>query len=166
MAEILIVRHAEPVVRGVFLGASDPGLSETGIAQAKELMISEAYPIYCSPLRRARETADALGRPYQVLEGLREIDYGPWEGMSWTEIEQKFPDEAAQKMADWRGYCVEGAESWSAFEERVLGAFAQCLRPAIVVAHVGVNSVIHERITGSPAMEFRQAYCEILRLSL
>lgn len=166
MAEILIVRHAEPVVRGVFLGASDPGLSETGLAQANELVIGEDYPIYCSPLRRARETADALGRPYQVMEGLREIDYGPWEGMSWTEIEQKFPEEAARKMADWRGYCVEGAESWSAFEGRVLRAFAECLRPAIIVAHVGVNSVIHESITGSPALEFQQAYCEILRLLL
>ncbi|MFN8941856.1 MAG: histidine phosphatase family protein, partial [Acidobacteriota bacterium] len=55
MALIYLVRHAEPTLRGVFLGSSDPPLSPTGLAQAQALS-RPPLPIYASPLRRAVET--------------------------------------------------------------------------------------------------------------
>ena len=166
MAEFLILRHGEPTLRGVFLGSLDPGLSELGRQQAAAVFIDPALAIYSSPLRRARETAVELGRPFQIIDQLKEIDYGPWEGMSWAEIEARFPQEASHKMQDWLGYTVPGAESWVEFRQRVTVSLGEIRTPAIVIAHLGVNSVLRELITGEPAMEFRQGYCEIVKLSL
>jgi broad specificity phosphatase PhoE len=164
VAEVLIVRHAEPELRGVFLGSLDPGLSLVGVDQARGLCVDSGLPVYVSPKRRARETAEAAGLEYQILEGLREIDYGPWEGMTWQDIEARFPEEAALKMADWLGYTAPGAEPWHKFQARVEEALAQCERPCVIVAHLAVNSVLRELITGEAAIGFRQAYCEIVRL--
>lgn len=164
MAEILILRHGEPTLRGVFLGSLDPGLTELGKSQAAGIRVAPDLAIYSSPLRRARETAQALDRPFQIMEELREIDYGPWEGLAWCEIETRFPHEASCKMRDWLGYTVPGAENWNAFRERVSNALSRIKTPAIVVAHLGVNAILRELITGQPAIEFRQDYCEIVKL--
>ena len=164
MAELLILRHGEPTLRGVFLGSLDPGLTELGRIQAASILVGPEFTIYSSPLRRARETAQILGRPFEMIDHLREIDYGPWEGLSWTEIESRFPAEAERKMKDWLGYTVPGAESWADFRRRVTGTLDEIRTPALVIAHLGVNSVLRESITGQPAIEFQQDYCEIVKL--
>ncbi len=169
MANLLIVRHGEPTLRGVFLGALDPGLSELGWQQASQLVVEGKWPIYASPLRRAAETASCvsrLGKPVIWIEEFREIGYGPWEGMTWAEIEERYPEEAARKSEDWFGYTVPGAESWSDFQARVQEGLRQIAVPAIVIAHLGVNSVLREAITGESAMSFTQEYCEIVKLIL
>ncbi len=165
MADLLIVRHGEPTLRGVFLGVLDVGLSEEGRRQAAGLAIEEDWPVYASPMQRAAETAEALGRPVTYVEEFREIGYGDWEGLNWAEIERRFPDEARLKMADWFGYTVAGAESWDGFRARVKAGLLRISEPAIVVAHLGVNSVLREATTGEAAASFEQGYCEIVRLA-
>jgi len=164
MAEILIVRHSQPELRGVFLGSLDPGLSEKGLEQAQELKVAAGLPVFVSPMRRAIETAKAAGMRYEVVEGLREIDYGPWEGLSWKEIEVRFPEEARLKMENWLGYMVPGAEDWVSFRSRVLASFELLRRPCVVVAHLAVNSVIREAVTKESPLGFMQGYCEIVKL--
>lgn len=163
MADLLLIRHASPEQKGVFLGRSDPALSLEGIQEASRIAVpTEIELVYSSPLRRARETAAALGRPVEILPGLAEIDYGPWEGLSWAQIEARFPLEAERKMQDWLGYTVAGAEPWSAFSERVLAALPRG-RNCIVVAHLAVNSVIHHHLSGGSPLNFQQDYCQILQ---
>lgn len=166
MDEILIVRHAEPALRHVFLGSLDPGLSPAGLIEAGKLVLPKNLPVYSSPLRRARETADAAGLEYQVIEEFREIHYGPWEGLSWQEIETRFPTEASQKLEDWLHRTVPGAEPWADFEQRVAAGWARCARPCVIIAHQAVNSVLRQCTTGEPPVAFQQAYCEIVRLKL
>ena len=176
MANLLIVRHGEPRLRGVFLGALDPSLSEVGWQQASqfvvELAVESEWPIFASPLRRAAETASCLsclscpGKPVIWIEEFREIGYGPWEGLTWAEIEERYPEEARRKSEDWFGYTVPGAESWSNFQVRVQTGLRRIAVPAIIIAHLGVNSVLRETITGEPAVTFTQDYCEIVRLTL
>ncbi|MCX6611603.1 MAG: histidine phosphatase family protein, partial [Acidobacteria bacterium] len=89
MAEVVLIRHGEPTLRGVFLGSTDPGLSQAGIDQARALRVNLDWPVYVSTMRRATETAEAIGLKYEVVHDFREIDYGPWEGLSWTEIEER-----------------------------------------------------------------------------
>ncbi|MFN9297234.1 MAG: histidine phosphatase family protein [Acidobacteriota bacterium] len=161
MALIYLVRHAEPTLRGVFLGSSDPPLSPTGLAQAQALSLPP-LPIYASPLRRAVETLN--GRPATILPGLAEIDYGPWDGFSWSEIESRFPTQAAAKLADWTGFDIPGAEPWSAFTSRIAQTLPLCPPPAIILAHLAVNSVIHSLLTGSSPLTFQQNYAEIVTL--
>jgi probable phosphoglycerate mutase len=80
--ELLLVRHALPVRRVSTQGPADPELSPDGYAQAEHLatyLSSEHLDaIYASPLRRARQTAEAIAARHsidvRVCEGIAEFD--------------------------------------------------------------------------------------------
>jgi alpha-ribazole phosphatase len=148
MPHLYVVRHAEPAVVGVLLGQCDPPLSEAGRMRAVELLKETRLAVvYSSPLRRARETAELLARgaAIEIVDDLREITYGDWDGRTWAEIEARDPEMARRKMEDWRGVTPAGGEPWSEFVARVTFAFERIKvgpRPAAVVAHAAVNLVI------------------------
>ncbi|WP_090594737.1 histidine phosphatase family protein [Auraticoccus monumenti] len=107
--DLLLLRHGEtpltPERRFSGTGSSDPGLSEVGLRQAQQAarsaVVRLAGPtvVLTSPLRRCRETADvvaaALGVTVEVLEDLREMDFGEWEGHTFAEVRQRHPDDLA-----------------------------------------------------------------------
>ena len=148
MPQLFLVRHTEPAITGVLLGQCDPPLSERGRAHAATLLETVALSmVYSSPLHRAIETAERLARgaPIEVLDDLRELSLGTWDGRAWAEIEAEDPQLAARKHADWRGVTPPGGEVWADFEARVRRAFTKILagpRPAAVVAHAAVLSVL------------------------
>jgi len=148
MPQLFLVRHAEPALTGRLLGQCDPPLSEQGSAHASTLLPDARLAIvYTSPLRRARETAEriARGARIEVVDDLREITFGPWDGLTWAEIESADPEFAARKLRDWRGVTVPGGEAWSDFARRVTIAFERIQsgpRPAAVVAHAAVHNVL------------------------
>lgn len=165
MAGILIIRHAEPEVRGTLLGQADPPLSEAGRRQALRLREVEVATVVTSPLLRARETAAVWRREALVEDGLREWSYGAWDGMTWESIVARYPREARRREADWFGYTMPGQESWAEFTARVEGAWRRIEvlpRPVAIVAHQAVNSVLWRILQGGAEVNFRQAYCEIL----
>ena len=85
MPNLFLVRHAEPAITGVILGQLDPELSAAGRAHAATLLTQvKLAAVYSSPLRRALETARLLARGarVEVLDDLREISYGDWDGRS------------------------------------------------------------------------------------
>jgi broad specificity phosphatase PhoE len=147
MPGLFVVRHCEPARTGVLLGQCDPPLSEAGRAQAAALRFPELAMVYSSPLRRALETAHAIahGAPVEIVDDLREITYGAWDGRAWAEIEGEDPELAARKLRDWRGVTPPGGETWREFSTRVRGAFDRIRagpRPAAIVAHAAVNQII------------------------
>jgi len=148
MPSLFLVRHAEPAITGVLLGSLDPPLSEAGRKQADTLLHGVAVAIvYSSPFRRALETAQSIARgaPIEVLDDLREISHGDWDGLTWSEIEARDPDLAARKLADWRGVTAPRGEPWQKFAARVTRAFERVRagpRPAAVVAHAAVNQLL------------------------
>ncbi len=167
MAELILIRHAEPALRGVLLGQADPELSAAGCQQAALLrdQVGSYASLVSSPLRRCVQTAWAIGDDFRLSPGLREWTYGPWDGLSWEQIEARFPEHAAARLNDWFGYTAPGQESWSAFTSRVESAWrelASLPRPLVLVAHEAVNSVLWRIATGHPELNFRQRYCEIL----
>jgi broad specificity phosphatase PhoE len=175
MGALYLIRHASPAVEGVLLGQSDPPLSEQGRAQAREALSRlEVARAYTSPLRRAVETAAFLRPPASVLDGLAEISLGAWDGKSWAEVERADPALAHRKSEDWFRVAAPGGESWEVFTARVLGALDIALagpRPAAIVAHWAVNSVIASKLAGAstsrfqPA-QFQQAYCEVIEFDV
>ncbi len=148
MPKLFLVRHAEPAITGVLLGQCDPPLSEQGRTHAAALLASTPLSIvYTSPLKRAIETANriARGAPIEVIDDLKEISLGAWDGRTWAEIEAEDPEFAARKHADWRGVTLPGAEPWIDFAARVQRAFERIQRgprPAAIVAHAAVHNVI------------------------
>jgi broad specificity phosphatase PhoE len=148
MPSLFLVRHAEPAITGVLLGALDPPLSDAGRAHAGRLLSGVKLAIvYSSPFRRAVETAESIARgaPIEILDDLREISHGDWDGLSWNEIETRDPEFAARKLADWRGVTAPHGEPWPEFAARVTRAreiIQGGPRPAAIVAHAAVNQLL------------------------
>jgi uncharacterized phosphatase len=99
---LLLARHGETEWNrvGRWQGWADPPLNDNGRAQAHELAAQlRATPfdaVYSSDLRRAHETALVLAAPHGLDvvtdPDLREIDVGPWSGLTRAEIAERFPD--------------------------------------------------------------------------
>lgn len=104
MATIYLIRHAESIAntQGIFQGQSiDSPLSALGTKQAealgRRLRKTPIDRIYTSPLKRARETTNALvnarSAPIEVIEetALLETNHGQWEGISKDEVVRRWP---------------------------------------------------------------------------
>ncbi len=103
--KLLLIRHAESLwnAAGRWQGHGDPALSQTGEGQARALAekAAERSPerLLCSDLRRARQTAAALGRVWGLDPTpdprLRELDIGEWTGLDREGIEARDPQRLA-----------------------------------------------------------------------
>lgn len=157
MSGVFLVRHGETATPGLFLGRADPPLSAEGCRQAGRLADELAVPrtLVSSGLRRAVETAAILagrwGVEVQVDSRLNEIGYGAWDGLSWEEIERRWPRQAAVKLTDWWATTPPDGEPVSSFTQRLADAWTdlrQAERPVVVVAHAGVNAILAELFQG------------------
>ena len=100
---IYFLRHGETVASktGGFCGTSDVELTSEGMMMAKDFAV--AYQsvlwkaIFCSPMRRTIATAKPLcelvGMEMQLRDGLKEIDFGKWEGKTTAEVNREYHDE-------------------------------------------------------------------------
>jgi alpha-ribazole phosphatase len=169
MSRIYLLRHGEPETRGVLLGQSNAGLSAAGRTFVAHLQLPRYESVYTSPLRRCLETCIHLNLTPTILPELAEITYGEWDGLTWEEIERRWPEIARSKLQDWFGVTPPGGELWSAFEGRVGRALERILsgpQPAIVVGHEAVHAVIAARLTGQPQISFRQRYGELIDIEM
>jgi broad specificity phosphatase PhoE len=144
--QLTLVRHGETEhnVAGIVQGWSDSELSERGRLQverlAERLKTFEADVIFSSPLQRALTTAqriaDATGLEVRTLDGLREMNYGQWEGQKFLDIRKTDESIYRRWVADSSFACPEG-ESHDDVLARIRGALDSldgAKRP-IVVAH-------------------------------
>ena len=97
-----------------------------------------------SPLGRARETMErvrtALGLPaegYRVDARLAEIAFGQWEGLTFDELQQRWPDAVAARDLDKWGYTPPEAESYATMSQRVHEWYGEVTRDTVTVAHGG-----------------------------
>jgi broad specificity phosphatase PhoE len=145
-----LARHGETVenAEGRILGRRDPPLSPAGIAQAEALArrLKDAgiAAVWASPLRRARETAEIVGRALGiepvVLADLVESDRGDWEGRRVAELADESPDLHAAFIAGDSSFRFPGGESMAEQGARTRSALAAVRAgplPALVVAHAG-----------------------------
>ncbi len=149
---LLLLRHGETSfsVERRFSGIGDPELTPKGIAQAEAAAARlsrkpyEIDVIVTSPLRRARQTGEAVasraGLKTTADEGLREVDFGAWEGHTFTEIQRRWPDELAAWLAD-PSVAPPGGESFEQAALRVGEAKDRLLlehggKTVLVVSHV------------------------------
>lgn len=109
--KLLLVRHCEtgPDYFGRFVGSSDVGLGPMAPEQAERVAeVIEGYgpeAVYCSPLKRARKTAALIDGhiglgDIAIEDGLKEIDFGRWEGLSFPEIAMR-DTELVNRWAVW-----------------------------------------------------------------
>jgi len=142
ITRIFLVRHGatQRTAEGRFSGAEGVDLSDEGRWQAERLgerlRREDLTAAYASPLARAVDTAGivagACGLHATVLDGLREISHGHWEGLTRAEVETRFADEYAAWEEDPFTFAPAGGESGVAVLARALPALRE-----IVTAHLG-----------------------------
>jgi 2,3-bisphosphoglycerate-dependent phosphoglycerate mutase len=161
---IIAVRHGETAwnVDARIQGQLDIGLNDTGRWQARrvgEALASETITaVYSSDLGRAHETAQAVaevaGIPVVADEGLRERSFGIFEGKTFDEIHETWPDHAhnwRKRIPEWQP--PEGGESLLELRERVTRTMHELAarhpgEQIVVVAHGGVLDTLYRVATG------------------
>ena len=156
---LYLLRHGETEfnVAGRLQGQRDSPLTPRGRAQARahgallETLIAEpaAWRVVASPLGRAFHTARLACAELDLAEAaietdprLKEIAYGDWEGLTYGEIEARYPDHWAARARDRWGFVVPGGESYAMVAARA-GAFLDQVRGnTIVVSHGGTGRVL------------------------
>jgi broad specificity phosphatase PhoE len=150
---ILLARHGQTAynAEGRFQGHLPVPLDDTGREQAHALAERAAQvplrSLWCSPLARARETADIVGarvglRPQEDAR-FAETDTGDWTGRSFAEVEAEDPDGFRRFQVSDPTFRYPGGESFGEQSDRVqaglrdLRARPDAL-PALVVCHRGV----------------------------
>jgi broad specificity phosphatase PhoE len=158
--ELVCVRHGRTAWNAErrFQGQTDIPLDAEGLAQAQALaahLQPERFDVaVASDLTRARQTAEAIcaGRDLRLEldPDLRELEFGEWEGMTWTEIVARWPELDDRYETSPRHYTPAGGEPWEhlcARVERALRAIAS--RNAgdarvLIVSHAGVmHAILH-----------------------
>ena len=166
----LLLRHGQtPLsIEKRFSGIGEPSLTELGLAQAAaaadRLKHSSAVAVVSSPLQRAFQTASAvaaaLGVEVDVDEGLRETDFGDWEGYTFGEVRAKWPAEMDAWLAS-TAVAPPYGESFDATATRVRQARDRVLsryggQTVVVVSHVGpIKTMLRMALDAPPSAMYR-----------
>ncbi|MCX3288462.1 bifunctional RNase H/acid phosphatase [Streptomyces sp. NEAU-H22] len=154
-ATFVLLRHGEtpltPQKRFSGSGGTDPSLSDTGREQAERAAAMLArrgtiQAVVSSPLARTRETAGIvaarLGLDVSIDDGLRETDFGAWEGLTFAEVRERHPDDLNAWLASPDAEPTGGGESFAATATRLAAT-----RDKLVTAHAGRTVLLVTHVT-------------------
>jgi broad specificity phosphatase PhoE len=168
MTTLYLVRHGRTDWNdaGRYQGQVDTPLNKEGRQQAqeiaRELGTVPFVAIYCSDLRRTRQTAQALaectGRRLRFDRRLREIDLGEWEGLTVAQIQAGYPELFALWQTAPSRVGPPGGESLRRVQERVAAALDDITAahgdgPVAVFTHGVAGAVIRCMVQGLPLDE-------------
>ncbi|MFJ9617969.1 bifunctional RNase H/acid phosphatase [Streptomyces noursei] len=167
-ATFVLLRHGEtaltPQKRFSGSGGTDPELSDVGRRQAEATAAALAargtiQAVVSSPLRRCQETAGAvaarLGLDVRVEDGLRETDFGAWEGLTFAEVRERYPDDLDAWLGSTKAAPTGGGESFATVARRVAVARDKLLsryagKTVLLVTHVTPIKTLVRLALGAP----------------
>jgi alpha-ribazole phosphatase len=154
---LYLVRHGQ-VADGHtdrYHGHNDIGLSANGLKQFDKLAAQiKSIPlagIYASDLTRAAIGAEIISRGRevapQIIPEFREVNFGAWEGLTFTEIAELYPEELEARFKDLVTFRIPGGESLTDVRTRALPRLMSLIQAHrqqafLIVAHAGINRVI------------------------
>ncbi|MFD0368586.1 bifunctional RNase H/acid phosphatase [Streptomyces sp. NPDC127114] len=154
-ATFVLLRHGEtaltPEKRFSGSGGTDPELSPAGLRQAEAVAAALAargtiQEIVSSPLTRCRQTAqavaDRLGLDVRIENGLRETDFGAWEGLTFAEVRERYKDDLDAWLASPKAAPTGGGESFATVSRRVAAT-----RDRLTAAHAGRTVLLVTHVT-------------------
>lgn len=181
---VIFVRHGETTfnIESRYQGHTDAELSDLGRRQservAERLKDEKIAAIYSSDLSRANETAQAIaafhGLSIQTDEALRECAFGEWEGLSVSEIAERYPELYQNYQRDSVTHRAPNGERLEELQERVVQAVEQIAErhpdgTVVIVSHSGPIRVFFCHALGAGLETFRRIHldnCGITTLSL
>jgi probable phosphoglycerate mutase len=167
---IFLIRHGATVLTAEdrFAGSTNVQLSDEGRLQAARLSArlegESIAAVYASPMDRTMETAKILAQPHglEVLkkDGLREISHGHWEQLTRAEVDQKFPEEAAEWEMDPYTFAPAGGESGLAVTARALPTLIEIVRAhpcanVLVISHKATIRLLLSSLLGFDPRRYR-----------
>ena len=121
MVKLILVRHGKTLCneKGALSGLTDSVLSEVGKLQGEKianyLRNEEIDKIYTTPFTRTRETIKRLSEIKNIkieeTNKLNEINFGDFEGLSFKEIDEKYPEEVEKMIKEGFEYKYPNGES-------------------------------------------------------
>jgi len=158
MTRIILVRHGhvEWIAPERFRGRAELPLSDLGRRQAQAVagyVAANWKPeaVYTSPLGRCRDTGAAIAAPFglepQPVDGLADIDYGRWQGLTRDEAKERWPDETELWFRVPHLAMIPGGETLMAVLSRAVAALRDIMRPhpdgsVVLVGHDSVNRAL------------------------
>jgi len=152
----------------VFCGSIDPELTPDGLDMAKAF--AAAYrdtsweAIFCSPMQRTKATAqplqEAVGMELQLREGLKEINYGKWEGQSVETVSKQYHDDYIRWIADPAWYPPTDGEAAIAIAHRSLQVIEEIQQlystgNVLIVSHKATIRIMLCELLGIDVGRFR-----------
>ena len=181
MTRIVLLRHGQTEWNRVerFRGRANLALDEVGLAQAEaaaaHIVGWQPVALYSSPLRRAVMTAQALAQrltlPITPLEGLVDIDYGLWQGLSPEEAAERDPHRYRQWLEAPHLVRFPQGESLDEVRSRALAALDEVMarhrdQIAVMVSHKVVCKVLLCAVLGLDNSHFWQVEQDVCALNL
>ena len=157
MMKLFLIRHGQTDwnILGKYQGQTDIPLSAEGLRQAERL--AQHFPsdtldiIYASDLQRAVMTAQRLARkfsaPVKVEKALRELNFGAWEGLTYQEIAQRWPQEVEHLFGAPEKLQIPGGETFLTLQQRAMEKMREIRtenegKNVAVVAHGAITKAI------------------------
>jgi broad specificity phosphatase PhoE len=154
---LYLLRHGETSFSqtGGYCGALDVALTESGQAMAQAF--ADAYAtlawkaIYCSPMGRTQATAapiaQAIGLEPQLRDGLKEINYGDWEGRTQADVKAALGEDYHRWMTEPAWNPPTGGETAVQIASRAMAVIAEIEEKytegnVLVVSHKATLRVI------------------------
>lgn len=180
---IYFLRHGQTALSRAnhFCGCgSNPELTNEGHQMAQ--MFASHYhqlpwtAVYSSNLKRAIDTAeplvDKLGIISEQRDGLKEIDFGDWEGMSVDEVKMKYPDDHNKWTENPAVFAPTSGESAIQIANRALPILEEIKQRysngnVLVVSHKATIRIIISSLLGIDLAKFRtRLACPVASLSM
>ena len=169
MKHVYLIRHALPDFpdgQKMCLGTTDIPLSEAGFQQAARMAarLPAVTAVFSSPLSRAVQTAQSIGQTVTVVEDLKELYMGQWDGLTFDEIRKQYPELYAARGNNLSLLPPE-AEDPKEGLARFTAALRHCAATApgdlAVVSHGGIISLLLQKLTGT---RFKPDYVQVIHL--
>lgn len=161
MGKLILVRHGQTEMnaQSLYFGKLNPPLNELGINQAyeaKNKLLNIDYDIiYSSPLERARQTAEIcnyLDKEIIYDSRLEEINFGIFEGLTFKEISEQYPNEVKEMEKNWKSFNYITGESLEELYQRAV-SFLETLdytKDNLIISHWGIiNCIISYFVSGT-----------------
>jgi probable phosphoglycerate mutase len=171
MVKFVIARHGYSVANNEkrFSGQMDVELTNDGVIQAEETAkyVVENYKIdkiYSSDLKRAKKTAElvasATNLPIIYDKDIREIDVGKWQGLTFDEVREKYPNTFELYKNDVGFGHPNGGESYAEFTERAVRVIKKLAlendgKTVFVSTHGGFIRVLRCALNNLPLSEMK-----------
>lgn len=167
---IIFIRHGSTDFPEdqVYKGNEGPQLNREGQLLAERLgdwlKGEDIIAVFVSPSRRTIETATpivkSLNLEYKITDELKERDFGIWEGLTFGEIENQYPEGLKKWKEDPISYTPEGGESIIDLQKRVSNVVQAVIqeykgKKVVIVAHMGPIRVAVSQALQIPLINYR-----------